>query len=314
MNQIELPWKRISRALPRVKRYADDRAPTIEEIQNLCEYPDRRIKPIIYVMSSSGIRIGAWDYLKWKHVSPIHRNKKLVGAKLIVYAGDSEEYYTFISSEAYLELKKWMDYRKQCGENITLESWLMRNRWDKKKGYTRGLISAPIKLKAAGVKRVVEDALWTQGIRTKLEANKKRHEFQSDHGFRKWFKTRCEIAGMKPINIEKLMGHSTGISDSYYRPTEGEIFDDYLKANDSLLIENESSLKNRVEAISTKNSHDQIIFNSKILEKEEEIQTMKDQFTSLQSQVNLMIKAIGNMSDSGKNELSKVFIKSKLYQ
>ena len=51
MNQIELPWKRISRALPRVKRYADDRAPTIEEIQNLCEYPDRRIKPIIYVMS-----------------------------------------------------------------------------------------------------------------------------------------------------------------------------------------------------------------------------------------------------------------------
>ena len=160
-----------------------------------------------------------------------------------MYAGDSEEYYTFIRSEAYLELKKWMDYRKQCGENITLESWLMRNRWDKKKGYTRGLISAPIKLKVAGVKRVVEDALWTQGIRTKLEANKKRHEFQSDHGFRKWFKTRCEIAGMKPINIEKLMGHSTGICDSYYRPTGGEIFDDYLKANDSLLIENESSLK-----------------------------------------------------------------------
>ena len=247
-------------------------------------------------------------------MSPIHRNKKLVGAKLLVYAGESEEYYTFISSEAYFELKKWMDYRKQCGENISLESWLMRNRWDKKKGYTRGLISAPIKLKAAGVKRVIEDALWTQGIRTKLEADKKRHEFQSDHGFRKWFKTRCEIAGMKPINIEKLMGHSTGISDSYYRPTEEEIFDDYLKANDSLLIENESSLKNRVEAISTKNSHDQIIFNSKILEKEEEIQTMKDQFTSLQSQVNLMIKAIGNMSDSGKNELSKVFIKSKLYQ
>jgi hypothetical protein len=38
--------------------------------------------------------------------------------------------------------------------------------------------------------------------------------------YRKWFKTRCEIAGMKPINIEKLMNHSTGISDSYYRATE----------------------------------------------------------------------------------------------
>ncbi len=53
MNQIELPWKRVSRALPRVKRYADDRAPTIEEIQSICEYPDRRIKAIIYVMMSS---------------------------------------------------------------------------------------------------------------------------------------------------------------------------------------------------------------------------------------------------------------------
>ena len=27
---------------------------------------------------------------------------------------------------------------------------------------------------------------------------------------------------MKPINIEILMNHSTGISDSYYRATESE--------------------------------------------------------------------------------------------
>lgn len=28
---------------------------------------------------------------------------------------------------------------------------------------------------------------------------------------------------MKPINVEILMGHSIGISDSYYRPQEKEI-------------------------------------------------------------------------------------------
>jgi hypothetical protein len=28
-------------------------------------------------------------------------------------------------------------------------------------------------------------------------------------------KTRCELAGIKPINIEKLMDHSIGISNSY---------------------------------------------------------------------------------------------------
>ena len=35
----------------------------------------------------------------------------------------------------------------------------------------------------------------------KLEGGKKRHEFQTDHGFRKWFKTRWELGGMKPANI-----------------------------------------------------------------------------------------------------------------
>ena len=39
---------------------------------------------------------------------------------------------------------------------------------------------------------------------------------------------------MKPINVEKLMNHSVGISDSYYRATENEILDDYIKAMDSV--------------------------------------------------------------------------------
>ena len=85
----------------------------------------------------------------------------------------------------------------------------------------------------------MEDALWTQGLRKKLQLGKKRHEFQADHGLRKWFKTRCEISGMKPINIETLMNHSIGISDSYYRATENELFDDYLKAREYLTYNSE---------------------------------------------------------------------------
>ena len=44
------------------------------------------------------------------------------------------------------------------------------------------------------------------------------------------------MAGMKSINIEILMGHSTGISDSYYRATEDELLEDYLKAVDFLTL------------------------------------------------------------------------------
>jgi hypothetical protein len=51
------------------------------------EYPDRRIKAIVHTMSSSGIRIGAWDCLKWEHTRPVEKDGKVVAAKLIVYAG-----------------------------------------------------------------------------------------------------------------------------------------------------------------------------------------------------------------------------------
>ena len=61
MADFQIAWKKISRGLPRAKNYSDDRIPTIEEIRKLLEYPDRRLKSIIYTMASSGIRLGAWD-------------------------------------------------------------------------------------------------------------------------------------------------------------------------------------------------------------------------------------------------------------
>jgi integrase len=58
MSDIDITWKKITLGLPKTKRYANDRAPTLEEIQRITEYPDRRIKAIVYTMASSGIR--AW--------------------------------------------------------------------------------------------------------------------------------------------------------------------------------------------------------------------------------------------------------------
>lgn len=106
MNDILIPWKRITRGLPKGRKWADDRAPTIEEVRKIVGYPDRRIKPIVYTMLSSGIRLGAWDYLKWGHISSIYRdgNVDLLAAKIVVYAGEEEQYFTFISPEAYRAL------------------------------------------------------------------------------------------------------------------------------------------------------------------------------------------------------------------
>ena len=154
-------------------------------------------------MISSGIRLAAWDDLKYKHIQPIERNGNIVAAKIIVYPGSEEEYYSFISPEWSSSLMDWRLFRTSNGENVSDESWILRNLWDvtTPSGGPRGLVSVPKKLKHTGVKSLIERALRSQGIRTQLEEGKKRYPFQTDHGFRKFFKTRCEMAGMKSIDL-----------------------------------------------------------------------------------------------------------------
>ena len=107
---------------------------------------------------------------------------------------------TFLSLAAYDELKKWMDFRAMYGETITGQSWVMRDLWDTSVAKGRGMVSIPKKL-SSGIKRMIEQATWAQGLRTQLENGKKRHPNQAIHSMRKWFKTRCELGGMKPLNL-----------------------------------------------------------------------------------------------------------------
>ncbi|HEY6535647.1 MAG TPA: hypothetical protein VIY08_07615 [Candidatus Nitrosocosmicus sp.] len=58
---------------------------------------------------SSGIRIGTFETPKWKHITPIYDQKQpqqhsssiIKTAKILVYPGDREQYYSFLSPEAY---------------------------------------------------------------------------------------------------------------------------------------------------------------------------------------------------------------------
>ncbi len=231
MNDVSgINWKKISRILPSARKYALDRAPTVEELRLLLSGSDVRFQAILLTMASSGIRLGAWENLNWGHVEPIRKDGKIVAAKLLVYAGDPEQYYTFVTPEAYRKLEQYITLRTSHGEKVTKDSPLMRDRWEAKNLHERE-INKPMRLGVGGVKRLFEDTLWKFGLR---KEKKKRHEF-SIHSVRKFFKTRAEQV-MKPINVETLMGHSIGISDSYYRPVERELLEDYFKAVPSLTI------------------------------------------------------------------------------
>jgi len=79
---------------------------------------------------------------------------------------------------------------------------------------------------------------------------------------------------MKPINIETLLSHSVGISDHYYRPTENELLEDYLKAVDFLAINEENRLKLKVQELTEKTQDNEYIIQSKLQDKDKQIEAL----------------------------------------
>jgi len=291
MNRINIAWDIVSRSLPRAKQHANDRIPTVEEIRKLIEYPDRRIKTIVLVSVSTGIRVGARDYMKWKYITPLTSdNNALLAAKLVVYPGGPEEYFTFMTPEAYNAVKEWMDFRRSYGEEVTGESWVLRNTWQKVKprySHRIGLAKYPKQFKSTGVKTLVGRALQIQGIRPRVNIRngEKKHDWKTLHGFRKFFKTQTE-RNMKSLNVEILMVHDIGLADSYYRPSEQELLEDYTKSVDLLTIYNEKSkLEKELRELKEKTQDTDDIIKAKLQEKDDALVTLSDQVMKLMAEV-----------------------------
>ena len=78
---------------------------------------------------------------------------------------------------------------------------------------------------------------------------------------------------MRPINVEITLGHDNGISASYYKPTENEVLEDYLKAEDILTIYgSEKKLLKQVQEMKEKNKDNEYIINGKLQERDKQIE------------------------------------------
>lgn len=225
MNRVRLDWEFMSRTMPKGRRYADDRAPTREEIRRILNLCTLRIKVAVEFMASGGIRVGAWDYMSVRDVEPVMRGETLLAGRVTVYRGEPEQYVCFVTPEAYQLYSEYMDYRRVHGEEVAEGAPLVRDEFAVSRG-RKGTASVVRRFPSSFVERELCRVLTKSGLRGE---RRRRYDFKAAHGFRKWFKTQAEQV-MKPANVELLMGHSIGISDSYYRPTERELLEDYLKA------------------------------------------------------------------------------------
>jgi integrase len=275
-NDIDIKWQKITRGLPKPRKFAQDRAPTDDEIRRILRYGDRKLTLVVLIMSSSGIRVGAWDFLRWGHIEPVIRDGKVVAARMKVYGGEAEEYVTFITPEAYACAREWMALREEYGEKITPNSWLLRDNFKtatQTYGAHSGLACTPRRLKSSGVRSMLKRAWVAQGLMK--DATGKLYEFKSSHGFRKRWKTICELAGLKPLNIEMMLGHDSGISGSYYRPNDADLCNDYVRAVDDLTLDEGNRLKSKVAELSAKVADDTDV-KRELAEKDKQIERLQE--------------------------------------
>jgi flagellar capping protein FliD len=106
-----------------------------------------------------------------------------------------------------------------------------------------------------------------------------------------------------------------GISDSYYRATENELLEDYLKSVNLLEIHgDQTALQKQVKALTQRNEDSEYLVKAKLQEKDDQLRTMRDQFTQLQSQVQFLMASIGTIDQDSKNKLAKRMYQGGIYK
>jgi predicted transcriptional regulator YheO len=88
-----------------------------------------------------------------------------------------------------------------------------------------------------------------------------------------------------------------------------------LKAIDLLAINGDQTvLQKQVKALKERNEDSEYFVKAKLQEKDDQLRTMQDQFTQLQSQVQVLISSIGNIDQASKNNLAKKMYESGIYR
>ena len=129
MNDVvALNWIKLNKMKPEKKKLTGDKPYTTKDIEEILQRVGSNLKfrCIIHIMSASGIRIGAFEELKLKHIQDMPNGCK----SILVYDDDKTEYTTFIHQEAVEALDQYLAFRAKSGEIITPESWLIPSKHD----------------------------------------------------------------------------------------------------------------------------------------------------------------------------------------
>ncbi|MGI0069737.1 MAG: hypothetical protein ACREAN_05720, partial [Nitrosopumilaceae archaeon] len=298
-NKIPMHWKSLYRLYPRKQTSSDDRAYTREELQKMIEVaPDITDNLIIQLFSSGGFRLEAWNYFTWKDVIFFkNKNGSYDGAALLVYRGDPESYWTFITPESCHTLELYKEkWKSDIGNYPKPDDPLLK------------AVKYPVvhRLNALGVKKRVEKIVRQIGLRPPLEG-KKRHEVPLDHGFRKYFNTMMRRAKVNFADKEDMMGHQVGLERHYerYQEEDFERFPEYQKAIPFLTISDEERLR-----LETQQKQEEI---DELAKKNQELNNLTKRIENLEygskARANELLQAVYDFEHGDKTRLVEILIR-----
>lgn len=273
----EIDWEKINDMIPERLR-TEYRAYTKEEIKKLLDIADIRMKVIILLMTSGGMRVGALPDLKFKHIKELPNGMGTVS----LYADSAKDhYFSFLNLECMTALKRWKEYRLGLEENVTDESFILRDHF----AHFSARTNKAKPLKRNSISRRVRQLV--------VKVLKDTDNLQTDHGFRKFFDTCLMNSDVNYQFKELLMGHSINLDNYYYdernEQSRQKILAEYLKANDSLTINDEYRLRKEVLQLKEelKNSAPKEMISDLII-REEALKTQIQQIkTELKSMYNI---------------------------
>jgi integrase len=315
LNEVILNKKKIYRYLGEEERPIENRGYTTEEIAKMLEVCDEGVKALILLLASTGVRIRAIVDLKLQDLVNIP-TYDLYQVK--VYSDSNQSYFTFSTPEAAKAINTYLSYRERYDEKLTPKSPLFRDQFDRNDPASIHNVQ-PLKLRA--VERLISRTIEKSGIRTverqtELQHNehgKVRKNVRLTTGFRKFFDTQLIYADVKPAIKEMFMGHSIGLDDHYFKPGENDVLQEYLKAVDYLTINEENRLKIKVGELIEKSKNNEYIIKSKLQEKDEQLKAVNHQVNMMQSQMEALITALGNMDETSKNVFAKQLFQIGMY-
>lgn len=266
INRVKLDWdhlayyKEKSRKRGGGKRI-DDRLYTKDEIDQLLLHADLRDKVVIYVLLSTGMRVGGLAGIRLKDMEFIERYKLY---RFKVYGSDpeiEERYITYCTPECAHIINKYLEYREKQGDTIKPTSPLIYRkviRYDSrcKKAVVENQFD--MSLDSLSVQQIIMRLQRKSAVMPKENQNMEnigriRKPVMRCHAFRKMFNTICIRNNVNHVIKEKLMGHKTDLQldYNYYRPEEDELLQEYLKVVDDLTVNDENRLKKENRELQT---------------------------------------------------------------